>query len=188
MSDSGLSGGTVRVVLLVATTAVLAVVATLGVLYATGALASQSRQEVVADRGEDVMPFDPEKTTHIFEPSETGGAQKVIADNPQDAEQISLVRDHLQKEAEAFENGDLSDPAEIHGEDMPGLSKLEAGAPDVEVRYSELPDGARIQYETKDSELVAALHDWFEAQLSDHGNDATSKDDSMSHEQHPRHD
>ena len=46
--------------LLVAATAFVAVAATLGVLHATGALASQeeARQQEVAERGAEVMRFD----------------------------------------------------------------------------------------------------------------------------------
>ncbi len=55
---------------------------------------------------------------------------------------------------------------------MPGLEDLEAGAEKMDIRYSELPDGAKIEYETSDPVLVAALHDWFDAQVSDHGDHA----------------
>ncbi len=55
---------------------------------------------------------------------------------------------------------------------MPGLEELEAGAEEMDIRYSDLPDGAKIEYESGDPTLVAALHDWFDAQVSDHGNHA----------------
>jgi hypothetical protein len=32
--------------------------------------------------------------------------------------------------------------------------------------------GAKLTYRTSDAKLVAALHRWFDAQLSDHGTDA----------------
>ena len=35
----------------------------------------------------------------------------------------------------------------------------------MNIRYSDLPDGAKIGYEAGDPALVAALHDWFDAQL-----------------------
>ena len=172
-----------------------AVMATLGVLYAAGALAFQSRQEVVVERGAEVMPFDLEETTHIFKPTATGGVQKVVADDPTDEEQISLIREHLREEADAFRRGDLSDPAEIHGEEMPGLKELEAGAERIDVRYAELADGAQIEFATADPALASALHEWFGAQLSDHGEHATegrsgssgTEGRAMDHEQHSEH-
>ncbi len=42
----------------------------------------------------------------------------------------------------------------------------------MNIRYSDLPDGAKIEYEAGDPALVAALHDWFDAQISDHGEHA----------------
>jgi hypothetical protein len=130
------------------------------------------RQEAVAERGRTVMPFDLEATTHHFTPSETGGVQDVVADQPDDAKQVNLIRGHLQQEAEAFGQGDFGDPSQIHGDSMPGLAELEDGYERVEVRYRERPDGATLTYTTDEPALVDALHDWFEAQLSDHGDHA----------------
>ena len=132
------------------------------------------RQEAVAERGRTVMPFDLEETTHYFTPTETGGIQDVVADQPDDAQQISLIRTHLQQEAKAFGQGDFGDPAQIHGDGMPGLTELGDGYKRIDVRYQQRPDGATLTYTTEDSALVDALHDWFEAQLSDHGEHAES--------------
>ena len=163
----------VRAVLLLAGGAALSTVAILGTLWATGAFASQeTRQKEVAQKGTEVMPFDLEETTHVFEKTQTGGMQKVVAEDPTDAEQVALIREHLKEEAAAFRRGDLSDPSEIHGKEMPGLEDLEAGAEEMDIRYSDLPGGAKIEYETSDHALVAALHDWFDAQVSDHGDHA----------------
>ena len=38
--------------------------------------------------------------------------------------------------------------------------------------YGEVKGGAEIAYKTTSAKLVAALHQWFDAQLSDHGADA----------------
>ncbi|KUL31096.1 hypothetical protein [Streptomyces regalis] len=132
------------------------------------------RQALVAERGKTVMPFDLEQTTHRFTPTATGGVQDVVADQRGDAEQIDLIRTHLRKEAEAFSRGDFADPARIHGADMPGLAELREGHDRIEVRYEDRADGATLTYTTKDSALVDALHEWFEAQLGDHGAHAES--------------
>ena len=174
----------VRATLLLAAGATLATVAILGTLWATGALAFQeTRQEEIAEKGAEVMPFDLEKTTHIFEKTETGGVQKVVADDPNDAEQVARIREHLEEEAAAFRQGDLSDPSEIHGEEMPGVKELEAGAKEMVIHYSELPDGAKIEYESSDPALVTALHTWFDVQVSDHGDHA--EDGSSGTDGHP---
>jgi hypothetical protein len=61
------------------------------------------------------------------------------------------------------------------GHDMHGANghAMKAGAAKIDIRYTALPDGAQIRYTAKDSKLVTALHQWFSAQLSDHGDHAT---------------
>lgn len=132
-----------------------------------------TRQAQVAERGAQVMPFDLNRTTHIFEKLDDGGLQIVRADDSADAEQVQLIQAHLAEEAEKFRRGDFSDPAAIHGQAMPGLADLRAGAARIDVRYTALSDGAQIRYTTTDPVLNAGLHRWFDAQLMDHGSDAT---------------
>jgi len=133
---------------------------------------SESRQEHIHHMGHTVMPFALNKTTHIFKMTETGGILSVIVKDPADAQQITLIRQHLQDEAERFQKGDYSDPATLHGEDMPGLKELSAGAARVTVTYASTPPGAEITFTTKDPHLLTAIHQWFGAQLSEHGADA----------------
>jgi hypothetical protein len=123
--------------------------------------------------GPDVMPFALAKTTHIFQMTEQGGIERVIVKDPADSEQIRLIQQHLQQEAAAFQKGDYSDPARLHGQGMPGLAALQAGVSRVKVSYATLPDGAEISFETTDIHLLTAIHQWFGAQLSEHGADAT---------------
>lgn len=130
------------------------------------------RQAEVAERGADVMPFDLQATTHRFTPVDSGLVQTVTADDAGDAEQVALVRDHLAHEAERFRAGDYGDPAAIHGDDMPGLAELEAGAAAIVIAYEPIGAGGRISYTTDDPALVDALHRWAEAQVVDHGSHA----------------
>jgi len=115
------------------------------------------------------MPFDLEKTTHTFTKTADGGLQTVVADDPGDTEQILFIRTHLASEAEKFSRGDYSDPAQIHGMDMPGIAELAKGASRVEVIVADLPDGGTITYRSTEPALIDALHQWFERQTADHG-------------------
>jgi hypothetical protein len=142
-----------------------------GVLVSAGG--DTSRQESVARRGARVMPFDLDATTHVFDATTSGGVQTVVADRPQDADQVALVRSHLRSERAHFSEGDFSDPAEIHGHEMPGLAVLEARSDALVVTYVDVPAGGRVTYRSDDPDVVAALHDWFAAQLADHGRHAT---------------
>jgi hypothetical protein len=83
-----------------------------------------------------------------------------------------LRRRGLRTEADKFTKGDLGDPTAIHGDQMPVVEKLAQAADRITVTYAELPDGATLTYDTTDRELVAALHAWFDAQVSDHGRHA----------------
>lgn len=137
----------------------------------TGAF-GETPQEHVHGNSHAVMPFDLSRTVHVFTMTVSGGIERVVAKDAADAVQVTLIRQHLRKEAERFSKGDYSDPAALHGANMPGLDDLRAGAKRVRVSYSELPDGAQITFTTTDLRLLTAIHRWFGAQLSEHGADA----------------
>ncbi len=163
------SNGTQRTIMVAAGVVILVLSAALVLGFGEGEGRLGARQAEVAARGAEVMPFDLEQTRHVFEELDDGGLQIVVAKDPANAEQIRLIRDHLQEEAERFRRGDFGDPATIHGQEMPGLRELRASAGRIEVGYSALPGGAQLRYHTTDPQLVDALHRWFAAQVSDHG-------------------
>lgn len=136
-------------------------------------MAKSQREAAVAERGKDVMPFDLTATLHVFTKTAEGGVQKVVARNASDFKQVRLVRTHLKDLRVQFLKGDYSGPSHIHGAHMPGLADLEAAAPgQIAIDYKEVKSGAELSYRTSDPVLVAALHDWFDAQVADHGRDA----------------
>jgi hypothetical protein len=130
--------------------------------------AASSHAAMVERGSSEVMPFDLNRTMHVFQPTADGGLQTVLVHDG-DPQQIALVRSHLRKEATAFSHGDFADPAEIHGMNMPGLSQLRAGAKRIAISYLPTVDGASIRYKTSDPHLIAAIHEWFAAQVKDHG-------------------
>ena len=135
--------------------------------------ADEQRLDEVAERGSHVMPFDLEKTTHIFSKTDTGGIQQVIAKDKSDTEQINLIRSHLSAIAKEFKQGNFSNPEKIHGTTMPGLAELKAAkVGQINIVYKELSDGAEITYSTHIEKLKLAIHQWFDAQLSDHARHA----------------
>ncbi|WP_206793250.1 hypothetical protein [Amycolatopsis sp. MtRt-6] len=158
-----------RTLLLVAAAAAVA----LGSGCAADPSATSARQAEVAERGASVMPFDLERTTHRFTKSGTGGVQTVVADDPRDTAQITLIQQHLTAEVDRFRRGDFTDPARIHGTEMPGLATLRAHGGRITIEYENTPDGARATYTAGDTGLRTALHAWFDAQLGDHGPHAT---------------
>jgi hypothetical protein len=116
--------------------------------------------------------FDLDARTHHFEPVDNGLVETVVADEPIDDAQVGLIQEHQQEEAGRFSRGDYGDPAAIHGDDMPGLADLEAGADAIAIDYEAVDDGATVTFTTDDPQLVDALHRWAAAQTADHGDHA----------------
>ena len=98
-----------------------------------------------------------------------------MARDPSETSQVVLIRRHLKREAEKFQRGDYSDPAKLHGANMPGLKELEANASHIKISYSQIPAGAQITFKTEGLQLLTAVHRWFGAQLSEHGADARAE-------------
>jgi hypothetical protein len=137
--------------------------------------ASEQRLDEVVQRGSHVMPFNLEQTTHVFSKTEKGGVQQVVVKDPANTEQIKLIREHLTKIAHEFQQGDFSNPVKIHGDSMAGLDELrKAKSGQINIVYKELPDGAEIDYSTELPVLINAIHQFFDAQLSDHARHAIS--------------
>jgi hypothetical protein len=158
---------------LVAPTLVVGVLAG-GVACSGAPGADGARRAEIARRGAEVMPFDLDATTHTFRKTAWGGVQVVEADDPSDRAQRALVRAHLRRERERFAVGDFTDPARIHGMDMPGVAELRDGHDRVDVAYRAREGGAELRYRSADPRLVAAIHAWFDRQVTDHGAHARS--------------
>jgi hypothetical protein len=150
-----------------------------GAVNSSSAIAEvTARQQDVAQHGADVMPFSLSATTHIFTKTADGGIQQVVTKHD-DPKQVPLIRGHLAGIAQQFAAGNFEAPERIHGNDMPGLAALRAAQPgELKIHYRDLPNGGEIIYRTDEPRLVAALHQWFDAQLSDHGHDAMAGHDS----------
>jgi len=134
-----------------------------------------SRHAVIHERGADIMPFDLDKTLHVFKKTESGGIQAVTVRDATDAANLAFIRMHLKMEAGNFASGDFSDPAQLHGADMPGIAVLQRNYEKMKVTYRELSNGAEIAYESSDPETISAIHHWFDAQVTDHGQDAVAR-------------
>ncbi len=131
----------------------------------------EQRRAEVAEVGAEVMPFDLDRMTHIFQDLEDGGLQTIVSDDG-DTEQVRLIRAHLSEEAARFASGNFHGPSMIHGAEMPGLHALVTGHDRLKITYSEIEGGAEVSYATEDSNLVNAIHEWFRAQIRDHGEHA----------------
>ena len=131
------------------------------------------RQAQVSKRGEDVRPFSLAATRHIFTKDAEGGVQQVVVRDNSAASQIPLIRRHLRAIRTQFLQGDFYAPSHIHGAQMPGLAEIEGAKPGrLSIEYQDIEGGAQLAYRATDPRLVAAIHEWLDAQVSDHGKDA----------------
>lgn len=141
-------------------------------LLASVVTAAEDRQSEVRQRGGDVMSFSLDATQHVFEKTDFGGLQRVIAREGH-ADQVEHIRGHLKMIADSFAKADFSTPAHIHGDDMPGLAELRAASKnELLIAYRDIEQGGEIRYSTRSDKVRVAIHKWFDAQLSDHGHDA----------------
>ena len=139
------------------------------------------RQAEVEGWGAEVMPFSLAKAQHQFTKTESGGIQRVISRDPQNQEEIRLIRPHLIQMAENFKHGDYSGPKAIHGQDMPGLAEMRsAQSGSLQIIYSAEPSGPSLTFNANNTQLIKAIHEWFDAQVQDHGHDAREM-----HRHHP---
>ncbi|MCK9394321.1 MAG: aspartate carbamoyltransferase [Methylobacter sp.] len=126
----------------------------------------------VYQRMQQVVPFALDQTTETFTETVHGGIQHVVAKSAGNTRQIKLIQEHLHKIADEFRKGDFSATERIHGPNMPGLAQLKkAETDDIRYEYKTLPDGAQIHYSSEWPQYVEAIHEWFNAQKVEHGNE-----------------
>ncbi|WP_347989589.1 aspartate carbamoyltransferase [Methylomonas sp. AM2-LC] len=112
-----------------------------------------------------------DQTLQTFSKSVHGGVLHVIAKLDNNVTQIKLIQAHLLKMTNAFKQGDFSATEASHGANMPGLAQLKAAKTDeIRFDYKPLANGAQIHFSSEYPKLVQALHEWFDAQITEHGN------------------
>jgi hypothetical protein len=119
-------------------------------------------------RGDHVMGFSHEKTTHSFRLFADGGAIEVRANDAADAESVSAIRGHLQEIAKEFAAGTFSKPEEIHARTPDGVVMMKELGATIAYEYEELERGARVRVKTRDARGIDAVHQFLRFQISDH--------------------
>lgn len=128
----------------------------------------QSQKSDVEMRGDHVMGFSHEKTTHNFRLFADGGAIEVRANDADDAQNVALIREHLQTIAKEFARGDFARPREIHDRVPDGVPVMKELGNAVTYRYEELERGGRVRVTTRDARGIEAVHAFLRFQIADH--------------------
>lgn len=130
--------------------------------------------ESADERGDRVMGFDHEKTTHHFLLHAGGGAIEVAANSAEDAESREQIRRHLGHVARMFAAGNFEAPALVHARRPPGVAVMRRLKAEISYEYEETERGARVSIRTANAEALRAVHDFLRFQIKDHGTgDAT---------------
>jgi len=142
------------------------------VLLASAALAQthhpEAHHEAVNKRGDHVMGFSHEKTTHHFRLLADGGAIEVTANDAKDTASRDQIRSPLTHIAQMFGEGNFRAPMLIHDQVPPGVPVLKERKDKVSYRYEEITNGARIKITTADIQALSATHDFLKFQIEDH--------------------
>ncbi|HXY23277.1 MAG TPA: hypothetical protein VEI73_01395 [Candidatus Acidoferrum sp.] len=128
----------------------------------------QQHHEGVVKRGDEVMGFSHEKTTHHFRLYEDGGAIEVTANRADDTESRDAIRSHLSHIADMFAAGNFSTPILIHAQNPPGTEGMKRLKDAIQYKLETTERGARIRILTKDPEALRAVHEFLRFQIADH--------------------
>jgi hypothetical protein len=122
----------------------------------------------VVERGDQVMGFAHDKTTHHFRLYADGGAIEAEATNAQDSASRDAIRSHFEHIVAMFSAGDFSAPMLIHSQNPPGTEEMKRLRNAIQYKLESTEQGARIRITTKDAEALRAVHMFLRFQISDH--------------------
>jgi hypothetical protein len=130
--------------------------------------AQDARHAGVVERGDHVMGFSHDKTTHHFRLLNDGGTIEAVANDPADAASRHEIREHLQHIATMFSQGDFNAPMLIHARTPPGVPTMKKLRNQIQYRVEDVPTGARVRVSSSNPKAVAAIHDFLRFQIQDH--------------------
>ena len=123
----------------------------------------------VDQRGDHVMGFAHDKTTHHFRLYKNGGAIEVTANDAKDTASRDQIQTHLSHIAGMFAAGNFQAPMLVHAKTPPGAGALERLKDDVAYRFTKTERGGTIRITTKNAEALGAVHEFLRFQIADHG-------------------
>jgi hypothetical protein len=127
-----------------------------------------AHHDSVDKRGDQVMGFSHEKTTHHFVLAKDGGSIEVTANAAGDAASRDQIRMHLAHIAKMFASGDFSAPMLVHDRVPPGVPALHRLKAGISYRFEELDRGGAVRIRTANPEALKALHEFLRFQIDDH--------------------
>ena len=130
--------------------------------------AQQHDNTAMNSRGDHVMGFDQDKTTHHFTLTKTGGVIQVQANDSSDTASRDHIRMHLQHIAKAFAEGDFTDPHEVHAEVPTGVPAMKDRKDKISYRFESIANGGKVVISTEDPKALKAIHEYLRYQIREH--------------------
>ena len=130
--------------------------------------AEEGHHHGVVKRGDQVMGFSHEKTTHHFRLYADGGAIEAEANDTKDAASRDEIRSHLGHIVTMFASGDFSAPMLIHAQNPPGTEEMKRLRDAIQYKLETTEKGARIRITTKDPDALRGVHEFLRFQITDH--------------------
>ena len=131
--------------------------------------AQDAHHDAVDKRGDHVMGFSHEKTTHHFRLYKDGGAIEVTANDAKDTESRDQIRMHLSHIAKMFASGDFNAPMLIHDHVPPGVPVMQKLKSEIKYEFQNTDRGGVVRITTSNEEAVKAVHEFLRFQIDDHG-------------------
>jgi hypothetical protein len=138
------------------------------VAFTTLALTQDAHHDAVDKRGDQVMGFSHEKTTHHFRLYKDGGAIEVTANDPKDTGSRDQIQMHLGHIAKMFAAGDFNAPMLIHDRVPPGVPVMQRLNAEIKYEFRKTERGGTVRITTSNREATAAVHEFLRFQIDDH--------------------
>ncbi len=119
-------------------------------------------------RGDRVMGFDHDKTTHHFRLLTNGGEIEAEANDANDTASRDQIRMHLSHIAKMFAAGNFNAPMLIHDQTPPGVPTMQRLKAHITYKFEETELGGRVRITTKDAEGLSAIYQFLRFQIKEH--------------------
>jgi hypothetical protein len=129
---------------------------------------AQKHHAQVNERGDHVMGFSHDTTTHHFRLTQDGGEIEVSANDPKDSATIEAIQGHLAHIATKFADGDFEAPMLIHDRVPPGVPVMQRDQAKIDWKYEDTDAGGRVVVSSKDADDRKAIHEFLRFQIEDH--------------------